>query len=109
MKRRKKPLPTVVIMMGCIWIFLCFYVFLSCKIIAIGYRMEEIKKRYEEINMLNKNYKAEILKLSSPEYLLKIVRNAGIELISPSKWCYVDIMIEDTKGNKNDTAEASIQ
>ncbi|MCX8082518.1 MAG: hypothetical protein N3D17_03860 [bacterium] len=108
MKTRRKPLPTVAVIMGLMWIFLCLYVLLSCKIIAIGYRMEEIKRKYEELNMINKNYNAEILKLSSPENLLMIVRNAGIELINPSEWCYVDIMIKDIKGNNNDTAEAGI-
>ncbi|HPP30442.1 MAG TPA: hypothetical protein PLE69_05925 [bacterium] len=109
MKGRRKSLPMVVVLLGFIWVFLCLYVLLFCKIIAIGYRMEEAKRKYEEINMINKNYKAEILKLSSPEYLLKIVRNAGIELVNPSEWCYVDIKFENAKGNRNDTAEAGIQ
>ncbi|MCM8761967.1 MAG: hypothetical protein NC905_01430 [Candidatus Omnitrophica bacterium] len=109
MKGCRKPLPIGVLLLGFIWVFLCLYVLLFCKIIAIGYKMEEAKRKYEEINMINKNYKAEILKLSSPEYLLRIVRNAGIELTNPSEWCYVDIINEDVKGNRNDTAEAGIQ
>ncbi|MDD3726178.1 MAG: hypothetical protein PHI44_03170 [Candidatus Ratteibacteria bacterium] len=107
-KGRKRSLPTVVILMAIVWTFLCLYVWLSCKIVAIGYKMEEAKKMYEEAHMLNQNYKAEVLRLSSPEYLLKITRNAGIELVNPSAWCYVDIMVDDTKGNRNDTAEAGI-
>lgn len=108
MKAKRKALPRTVVLLGIIWIFLCVYVYLSCKIIAIGYKMEEVKKRYEEINMLNKNYKAELLKLSSPEYLLTITRNAGIKLTTPAEWCYVDINIDEPKGTKNDTAEAGI-
>jgi len=109
MKGRRKPLPTVGVLMGFIWSFLCLYVLLYCKIIAIGYRLEEAKRKYEELNMINKNYRADTLKLSSPDYLLKIVRSAGIELVNPSEWCYVDIKIEDEKGNKNDKAEAGNQ
>lgn len=107
MRKRRKPLPTIAILIGLAWVFLCLYVFLYGKIIAIGYRLDKSKKSYEEINMLNKNYKAEILIHSSPEYLLRITKNAGIELINPSEWCYVDITIENAKRNRNDKVEAS--
>jgi hypothetical protein len=69
--------------------------------------MEEAKKRFEELDMINKNCKAEILTLSSPENLLKKARMRNIELVSPSKWCYVDVEIDkNPKGTINDTAEA---
>lgn len=105
-KFTSRSLPTVPVLMAMMWIFLCSYVWLSCKIIAIGYKMEEAKKKYEEMYMLNQNYKAEFLRISSPEHLLKIIRNAGLHLENPSTWCYVDIKIAPEKEEKNGTVEA---
>jgi len=93
-----------------LWLFLCSYVFLSCKLVAVGYKLEKAKKKHEELTMLNKNYKAQLLMFSSPENLLQTARMAGIELVSPSEWCYVDIKKVDSEGVQvNDTAEAGTQ
>lgn len=107
MRKKRWSLSTLGISLILVWIFLCSYVFIYCKIVAIGYKMEEAKKRFEELNMINKNCRAEILMLSSPENLLKNARIRNLELISPARWCYVDIEIdENSKGTLNDTAEA---
>lgn len=107
MKKRRWSLSTLGISLIALWIFLCFYVFIYCKLVAIGYRMEEAKKNYEELTMINKNYRAEILRFSSPENLLKTARLSGMELVSPSVWCYVDVKQVNPAGVKiNDTAEA---
>ncbi|MBN1445031.1 MAG: hypothetical protein JW957_02850 [Candidatus Omnitrophica bacterium] len=106
MKKKRVSLSTLGISLILVWAFLCSYVFIYCKIVAIGYRMEEAKKRFEELDMINKNCKAEILMLSSPENLLKNAKMRNMELVNPSRWCYVDIEIDKNKGTMNDTAEA---
>ncbi len=107
MKRKRWSLSTLGISLILVWVFLCSYVFIYCKIVAIGYKMEEAKKSFEELDMINKNFKAEILSLSSPENLLKKARMRDMELVNPSKWCYVDIEVDkNPKGTLNDTAEA---
>ncbi len=107
MKKRKWSLSTLGISLIVLWILLCSYVFLYCKLVAVGYRLEEVKKKYEELTMLNENYRAQILMFSSPENLLKTARMAGIELVSPSKWCYVDVKEVCPEGVQiGDTAEA---
>lgn len=104
---KKKPaVPDWVIFLGILFFFLCIYVFLHSKVIAIGYKMQEAKKKYEDLDMLNKNYRAEILKLTSQAELLKKAENLQIEFVSPSKWCYFDIEKENPIGAKNGKAEA---
>ena len=107
MRRKRFSLSTLGVSLVLIWILSCSYVFIYCKLVAIGYKMEDAKKRFEELNMINKNCKVEILTLSSPENLLQTAKTCNIELVSPSEWCYVDIDTDDNrKGNSNDTAEA---
>jgi cell division protein FtsL len=110
MKKHRWSLSTLGVFLITLWIFLCFYVFLYSKLIAIGYKMETAKKRYDELTMINKNYKAEILTSSSQENLLKRAKESGMELISPSNWCYIDVNTCSSKRmNINDTAEAGIR
>lgn len=110
MKKRRWSLSTLGVSLVMLWIFLCCYVFLYCKLIAIGYKMESAKKKHEELTMINKNYKAQILSFSSPENLLKTAKLSGVELVSPYRWCYVDIKQTVPTGVKiNDTAEAGIK
>lgn len=107
MKKRRWSLSTTGITLIILWVFLCFYVFLYCKLVAVGYKMEAAKKKYEELTMLNENYRAEILRFSSPENLLKTARMSGIELVSPSEWCYVEVRAVGPEGVKiGNTAEA---
>ncbi len=109
MKKRGWSLSPLGVFLIILWVFLCFYVFLYCKLVAIGYKMEMAKKQYDELTMLNRNYKAKILSFSSPENLLKMAKSSGINLINPSKWCYIDIR-EDKVGAKfNETAEAGTE
>jgi len=69
--------------------------------------MEAGKKRFEELTMINQNYKAEILRFSSPENLLRTAKLYNMELLSPSKWCYVDIKQDNSKRMTiHDKAEA---
>jgi len=104
---KKKPnISNWFIFVSILFVFLCFYVLLSCKVIAIGYQMEEAKKRYEESNMLNKHYKAEILRLTSQSELLKNAASFEMDLANPSGWCYLDIEPENKKERNDGTAEA---
>ena len=109
MKKRRWSLSTLGASLLTLWIFLCIYVFLYSKLIALGYKMETAKKKYDELTMINKNYKAEILSFSSPENLLKKSRLSGMDLVSPSEWCYVYIRNNETGDRFNDTAEAGTQ
>lgn len=104
--KKKQAVPTWFIFLGILFAFLCFYVFLSCKVIAIGYKMQEAKKRHENLNMLNKHYKAEILRLSSQSELLKRAESFNIALKIPNSWCYMDIEHEKPQGNRDGKAEA---
>ncbi len=107
MKKRRWSFSTLGLSLIILWIFLCSYVFLYCKLVAVGYRMEKAKKSYEELTMLNENYRARILMFSSPENLQKTARAAGIELVSPSEWCYVDVRKTNPEGvHIGNTAEA---
>jgi cell division protein FtsL len=108
MKKRRWSLSTLWTSLIILWIFLCFYVFLYSKLVAVGYKLEEAKKSHEELVMINKTYKAEILSFSSPANLLKTANAAGIDLMaSPSGWFYVDVKRAEPAGVKiNDTAEA---
>ncbi len=104
---KKKPtIPNWIVFMSILFIFLCLYVFLSCKVIAIGYKMEEAKKRYEDLEMLNKYYKSEILKLTSQAELLKKAESFNMHLVNPSKWCYLEIEPDNSEGKSNGKAEA---
>ena len=104
---RKTPVvPNWIIFLSISFVFLSLYVFLSSQIIAVGYKMEKAKKKHEDLTIINKNYKAEVFKSTSLSELLKRAENFNLELVSPSKWCYLDISPEKTEGKKNGTAEA---
>lgn len=107
--RRPMPIPNWMIFLSVTFVFVIFYVLLSAKIIAIGYKMEEVKSRYENLNMLNKNYRAEMLKLTSQSELLKRAEKFNIKLINPSKWCYLELNPDNSKGKKDGTAEAGTE
>lgn len=91
MKRRKKRISKWGFYLWVCGFFLCIYVFLFCQLVAIGYSMYKLKQEYEELNIVNKNYKVEYLKLTSPDRLLEMVNSYGIELVFPERWCYLSI------------------
>lgn len=111
MKRKKRVISKWSFYLWICGFFLCLYVFLFCELIAIGYSMYKLKQEYEELNILNKNYKVEYLKLTSPDSLLRMINSHGIKLVYPKRWCYLDI---EKRGNPekervNETAEATTE
>ena len=91
MKRRKKKVSKWGFYLWICGFFLCVYVLLFCELIAVGYSMYKLKQEYEELNVVNKTYKAEYLKLTSPDKLLEIVNSHGIKLVYPKRWCYLPV------------------
>jgi|YelNatPaOPRAMG01_1025707.scaffolds.fasta_scaffold223321_2 cell division protein FtsL len=81
--------------------FLIIYVLLYLKIIYIGYQTNKLKEKYEFLNLLNKNYKLQIIKLTAPENLTKIAREKNINLIVPKNWCFLEIREKNEMDNGN--------
>ncbi len=104
--KSKFSLPNWALFLGLTFAFLCIYVLLSVKVIAIGYRMEDAKKKHENLDMLNENYKAEILRLTSQAELLKRAEKFNLQLVTPSRWCYMEIEKPEQDGKNNGKAEA---
>ncbi|MCM8803643.1 MAG: hypothetical protein NC833_00080 [Candidatus Omnitrophica bacterium] len=82
---------------GC---YLIIYVLLYLKILYIGYKTEKLKEEYEMLNMLNKSYNLEFIKLITPENLKKIAKEKNIELCIPQNWNFIEIRKEDEKSIK---------
>ncbi|HOK56593.1 MAG TPA: hypothetical protein PKV21_03320 [bacterium] len=80
--------------------FLTVYVFLYLKIIYIGYETDKLKEKYDFLNLLNKNYNLQIIKLTTPENLIKIAKEKNINLIVPKNWCYLEIKEENVQDTK---------
>ncbi|MFN4227228.1 MAG: hypothetical protein ACK4F0_03695 [Candidatus Ratteibacteria bacterium] len=78
--------------------FLFVYVFLYIKIIQIGYQTEKLKEKYDLLNLLNKSYNLQIIKLTHPENLIKIAKEKNINLTTPKNWCFLEI-----RGEKDET------
>jgi len=78
-------------------LYLILYVFLYLKIIYFGYAIEKIKDEYETLNLLNKNYTFQLLKLITPENLSKIANKKNIKLEVVKDWCFLEIREENEK------------
>jgi len=82
--------------------YLIIYVFLYLKIIYFGYAIEKIKEEYDTLNLLNKNYTLQLLKLVTPENLEKIANEKNLKLEIANDWCFLEIREENENG-KNET------
>jgi cell division protein FtsL len=80
--------------------FLIIYVLLYHKIIYIGYQTNKLKEKYEFLNLLNKNYKLQIIKLTTPENLTEIAKEKNINLVIPKNWCFLEIKEKNEMGNE---------
>jgi len=89
--KRRFYIPDFVLLMICIAPLLVLYVSIYLKIYQIGYQIEKVEKKYEELNFINKTYKAEILKLTSFDNLKNLSEKFELNLTTPERWCYVDI------------------
>jgi hypothetical protein len=81
-------------------LYLIIYVFLYLRIIYFGYAIEKIKEEYETLNLLNKNYTLQLLKLVTPENLEKIANEKNLKLEIAKDWCFLKIRDENEKGRK---------
>lgn len=82
---------------GC---YLITYVLLYLKILYIGYKTEKLKEEYETLNLLNKNYNLELMKLITPENLEKLAKEKNINLQIPQNWCFLEIRKENEESIK---------
>ena len=89
--KRRFYIPDFVLLMICVAPLLVLYVSIYLKIYQIGYQIEKVEKKYEELNFINKTYKAEILKLTSFDNLKNLSKKFELDLTTPERWCYVDI------------------
>jgi len=91
-------------------ILLTCYVFLSSKMIALGYKIEKVEKSYQELLTVNQNYQAEVMNLCSPGCLKELMQKYGISLEIPPDWSFVDVTVADerkTAGTRDGEAEAN--
>ena len=91
-------------------ILLCSYVFLSSKIIDIGYKIEKSENKYHDAILINQNYQAKLLQVCCQESLKGLMKKYNIALKSPSTWSFVDVKIEKNTlrtGLLNEKAEAN--
>ncbi|MGC8976296.1 MAG: hypothetical protein ACP5OB_01535 [Candidatus Ratteibacteria bacterium] len=97
-KNKRNNLKTLffISMIGC---YLIAYVFLYLKIVHIGYIIGKMKDEYETLNLLNKNYNLQLIKLMTPENLEKLAKEKNINLKIPENWCFYKIK-EDEKNIK---------
>ena len=91
MRKKKFLIPNYFFLIICITPLLIFYVSIHLKVIQAGYQLEKLEKEYNEIEFINKTYKAKILELTNPDNLKQLSNKLGLNFISPEKWCYVDI------------------
>lgn len=92
MKKRKKIyIPDYVFLVICVAPLLVIYVLIYHKIYQIGYKIDLVEKKYEELNFINRTYKAELLKLTSLDSLKQLSQKFNLSLTTPDKWCYLDI------------------
>ena len=86
------------------------YVFMSSKMIAVGYKIDKVEKVYQELLTVNQNYQAEVMNLCSPGCLKELMRKYGITLEIPPDWSFVDVTVTDerkTAGKRDGEAEAN--
>jgi len=92
-----------------IGIFLPFYVFLCCKLIDLGYKVEKVEKTYQDLLIVYQNYQSELFNLLSPDSLKKLMAQHNIGLEVPSDWAFLEIkpdLEKSTINLKNGKAEA---
>lgn len=101
MKRRNKEIIKRFFRIGTFTGYLIIYVMLYLKIIYLGYKIEELKEKYERINLLNQKYQIEYTKIMSPENLERLAKEKNMNLIVPERWCVIEIEKENEKDIKN--------
>lgn len=75
-------------------VLLCLYIFLSSKIIDIGYKIEKLESRYHDALLINQNYQAGLLRICGQESLKELMKKHNITLKYPSTWSFVDVKIK---------------
>lgn len=75
--------------------FVIFYVFLSCEMIALGYRIQKAESRYHELMVVNQNYRAELERLTAPQSIKQLLEQHGMSMAVPDEWCFQDIEVPD--------------
>jgi cell division protein FtsL len=87
--------------------YLIIYVFLYLKIIYFGYVIRKVKEEYETLNLLNKAYTLQFLKLITPENLEKIAKEKNLKLEMAPNWCFLEVKEENgEKSNEPKILEA---
>ena len=100
---------TYIIFIG---VFLSFYVFLSSRLITIGYSLKEEESVYQDLLTVNQNYRTELLKLYAPESVRELMKRHNVALEIPSDWAFVEVPVREetqTAGSLNGKAEANTQ
>ncbi|GEM_PF-1915786 len=75
--------------------YFLIHVFISLKILHIGYSMGKMKEEYEYLNLLNKNHNIQFTKLITPENLEKIAKENSVNLVIPKNWCFLEMRKEN--------------
>ena len=112
MKRKSIPVHRWEIYAVFTGILLLTYVFLSTRLLSLGYEMTRLEKRHEELTAVNRDRQARLLNMLSPAHFRRLVTIHGLYLAAPSEWKYVDIRVRTKPrrmGFGSENAEASIR
>jgi len=104
-KRRKLPewIPNIVL--GSV--LLLAYVLMSCNIIALGYKIAAVSKRYEQLKGWNQYYRSRILAESSSGRVRMKARAFNLPLEIPQDWSVREILHAETSQPSNGKVEAA--
>lgn len=101
MKKRRK-VPDWMTNVSIVAFFIFCYLIIYCKVVALGYRVSELEKNYQQMKSWNQYYRSQILKELSLEKVKQRAEKMNLSLGIPETWRILSLTETETENFRRD-------
>jgi len=83
-------------------VFIFCYLVIYCKAIALGYRVSDLEKKYQQLKNWNSYYRSQILKELSLDKVKQRAGKLNLSLEIPDDWRIIDLVDSETQEKSGD-------
>ncbi|MCM8816526.1 MAG: hypothetical protein NC913_03315 [Candidatus Omnitrophica bacterium] len=106
MKRSRRKVPDWITNLSLIGLFMFCYLIIYSKTLALGYKVSELERNYQQLKNWNQYYRSQILKELSLEKVKERAIKMNLSLEIPTTWRIITFVSSETDIQKDNNAHA---